>query len=365
MRRRAPSGVPRRVSDRGPNKSDPYQGLKPPGIHQDGSHQPGASAALALDTMAGVSVWRIAVVGSGAVGGYYGARLARTGHEVHLLARGAHLEALLLHGLTVRSPLGDFTVQPRATSRTETIGPVDLVLFAVKTYDNADAIPLLLPLMGERTLVLSLQNGVSSVDALGAAVGTAAVLAGPTYIATALSAPGVIVQTGTHRRIVFGEVFAPSPTPSARVRDLAEILSTADIQAEPVGDARVPLWEKFIYLAPFAAVTGVARSPAGVVWSRPELREMFLAAVRETEAVARAEGIGVAPDVVDRVRAYMDALPPTTRSSLLIDLQAGRRIELDALAGDVVRRADALGVTVPVMRTLHAALTPWVGGTPA
>lgn len=315
--------------------------------------------------MADVSAWRIAVVGSGAVGGYYGARLAHAGHEVHLLARGAHLAALLQHGLSVRSPLGDLLVQPRVTSTTKAIGPVDLVLFAVKTYDNDAAIPLLSPLMGERTVVLSLQNGVSSVNTLAAAVGLGAVLAGPTYIATALSEPGVIVQTGTHRRIVFGEVFAPSSGPSARVRDLAEVLSAADIQAEPVGDARVPLWEKFIYLAPFAAATGVARSSAGVVWTTPELRQVFLAAVRETEAVARAEGIDVAPDVVERVVAYMDALPPATRSSLLIDLQAGKRIELDALAGDVVRRAETLGVPAPVMRTLHAALMPWSGGTPA
>ena len=144
---------------------------------------------------------------------------------------------------------------------------------------------------------------------------------------------------------------------------LAEQFRRADIQAEPVADARVPLWEKFIYLAPFAAVTGAARQPAGVVWSTPALRATLEAAFAETEAVARAEGIAVAADVLDRVRGYMDALPAGTRSSLLIDLQAGKRIELDALAGDVVRRGAALGVPTPVMATLASTLTPYVGGS--
>ncbi len=129
-----------------------------------------------------------------------------------------------------------------------------------------------------------------------------------------------------------------------------------------MADARVPLWEKFIYLAPFAAVTGAARQPAGVVWSTAALRSTFEAAVTETEAIARAEGIAVSPDVRDRIHAYMDALPPGTRSSLLIDLQAGKRIELDALAGDVVRRGAALGVATPVMATLAATLAPYRGG---
>jgi 2-dehydropantoate 2-reductase len=260
-----------------------------------------------------------------------------------------------------------------------------VVLYAVKTYDNDTALPLLVPLVGQDTLVLTLQNGVSSAADVGAVVGAGRVLAGPTYIATALRAPGLIVQTGTHRRIVFGEMpagrsptttgpdlhagadapaeaAAPLAEPSARVLALADLFRQADIQAEPVADARVPLWEKFIYLAPFAAVTGAARQPAGVVWSTPALRSTFEAAVTETEAVARAEGIAVSPEVRDRIHAYMDALPPGTRSSLLIDLQAGKRIELDALAGDVVRRGAALGVATPVMATLAATLAPYRGG---
>ena len=308
----------------------------------------------------------MAVVGAGAVGGYYAARLAQAGFDVALVARGAHLEAIRSRGLWIWSPLGDLVVHPRATDDPSTIGPVDLVFYAVKTYDDATALPLLTPLVGPETTVLTLQNGVSSFDTVGAIVGRERVLAGPTYIATALRAPGLIEQTGTHRRIVFGEVpGAGDPGPEAcspRVEALAAWLRQADIQAEPVADARVPLWEKFIYLAPFAAVTGASRQPAGVVWSTPDLRAAFQAACAETEAVARAEGVPVAADIAERVHGYMDALPATTRSSMLVDLQAGKRIELDALAGDVVSRGRRLGVAVPVMSTLAAVLTPCRGG---
>jgi len=305
---------------------------------------------------------RCAVVGAGAVGGYYGAKLAAAGCDVSLVARGAHLQAIEQRGLWVWSPLGDLVVRTRATANPGDIGPVDLVLYAVKTYHNVEALPLLRPLLGPDTIVLTLQNGVSSPDDVARVVGAERVLAGPTYIATALRAPGLIEQTGTHRRIVFGEVWNAGAEPSSRVRALADLFTAADIQAEPVADARVPLWEKFTYLAPFAAVTGAARQPAGVVWSTPALRATIDAAFAETESVARAEGIAVPADVRDRIRTYMDALPPGTRSSLLIDLQAGRPIELDALAADVVRRAGRLGVPTPVMATLAAVLTPYVKG---
>ncbi len=150
---------------------------------------------------------RVAVIGSGAVGGYYGALLSRAGHDVTFVARGAHLDAIRASGLRVRGPHGEWTVQARAEQDTATIGVVDLALFAVKTYDNASALPLLPPLIGKSTDVLTLQNGVDSPDDVAAVVGQEAVIGGATYIATALAAPGVIEQTGAYRRIVFGEVF--------------------------------------------------------------------------------------------------------------------------------------------------------------
>jgi 2-dehydropantoate 2-reductase len=308
---------------------------------------------------------RFAVVGSGAVGGYYGARLARAGHDVSFIERGAHLKAIRERGLSIRSPLGDFTVRAPAEDDTRRVGPVDVVLFAVKTYDNDSALPMLPPLVGDSTIVLTLQNGVDSVDQVRAVVGERRVLAGPTYIATALTGPGVIVQTGTHRRIVFGEVFGELTAVSERVLRLCSVLSAADIQAEAVPDGRVPLWEKFIYLAPFAAFSGAARQPVGGLWSQPGFRDVFVQALGEVERIARAEGVPVSPTVKEEIIKYVESVPQTMRSSLLIDLQEGKRIEVEALLGSVVRRGRAVGVETPMMLALYSVLKPYEHGSVA
>jgi 2-dehydropantoate 2-reductase len=298
----------------------------------------------------------IAVVGAGAVGGYYGARLARSGERVTLIARAAHLRAIRERGLLVWSPLGDHVVRVEADSEPERVGPVDLVVVAVKTYSNAQILPRLASLCGPDTAVLTLQNGVGSADDVAAAVGAARVLAGTTYVATALVAPGVVEQTGTHRRVILGEAFGDRSAVSPRVERIAEMLRHADIEAEAVADGRVPVWEKLVYLATFAAFTGVSRRPAGAIWSDEVGREAFLGVAAEVAAVARAEGVPIAGDILARVAAYLDVLPPDTRSSLLIDLQQGKPTEIEALQGEVVRRGRALGVPTPGMHALYAAL---------
>lgn len=305
---------------------------------------------------------KIAVIGAGAVGGYYGALLSKAGADVSFVARGAHRDAIRTQGLRIIGVQGDFIVHLPAEDDPAKIGPVDVVILTVKTYDNASALPLIAPLLGPSTCVLTLQNGVDSADDVAAVVGRERVIAGPTYIATAIEAPGVIRQTGSHRRIVFGEVFDPPSQVSARVQALADLMLTADIHAEPVADARVPLWEKFIYLAPFAAFTGAARLPIGHIWADDIARATFMAAVAEVEAVARASGVNVAADVRDRIATYTGGIPASTRSSLLIDLQAGKRIEVESLPGSVVRRGEAVGVATPIMRGLYAVLRPWSGG---
>ena len=303
---------------------------------------------------------KFAILGSGAVGGYYGAKLARAGHDVTFIARGAHLAAIREHGLQIRSPmLGDFVVHAAAEEDTVRVGPVDVVVVAVKAYDNETALPRLRPMMREGTTVLTLQNGVDSAREVAAQVGEAAVIGGPTYIATALSAPGLIEQTGTHRRIVFGEVFGTLPRMTDRVRRIQEALAGADIQAEAVEDGRVPIWEKFIFLVPLAGFTGATRLPIGPVWADPVIRARFLDAAREVEQVARAEAVPVAQDIVARIGPYVEGIPGTMRSSLLIDLSQGKRIEVEALQGAVVRRAAQAGVPVPIMSTLYAVLKPW------
>jgi len=308
---------------------------------------------------------RFAILGSGAVGGYYGAKLARAGHDVTLIARGAHLAAIRQHGLQIKSrDLGDFTVHAGAEEDTAKVGPVDVVIVAVKAYDNPTALPMIAPLLGAATSVLTIQNGVDSAAEVAAVVGEEPVLGGTTYIATALGGPGVIEQTGTHRRIVFGEVFGELPKVSARVTQIQEALAGADIQAETAGDGRIPIWEKFIFLVALAGFTGAARQPIGPVWADPHIRALFLDGCREVERVARAEGVEVAADRIAQIERYVAGIPGTMRSSLLIDLGQGKRIEVEALLGSVIRRAARVGVPVPIMSTLYAVLKPYAGGAP-
>ncbi|HQZ38398.1 MAG TPA: 2-dehydropantoate 2-reductase [Vicinamibacterales bacterium] len=307
---------------------------------------------------------RFAILGSGAVGGYFGARLARAGHDVTFIARGAHRDAIRERGLEIRSAkLGDFLVRAPAESDTTVVGPVDVVIVAVKAYDNDTAFPLIPPLIGKATVVLTLQNGVDNVAQLAALVGQNRVLGGATYVATALQAPGLIEQTGVHRSIIFGEVFGtPGLTP--RVQALADAMAPADIQVTAVPDARTPLWDKFVYLVPFSGFTGAARLPIGYIWRFPQIRDMFHAAAREVAAIAGAEGVALSPDRFERLDEYMTNIPASTRSSLLVDLEQGKRIEVEALQGAAIRRAAAHGVPVPIVSTLYSALKPWEAGNP-
>jgi 2-dehydropantoate 2-reductase len=205
---------------------------------------------------------------------------------------------------------------------------------------------------------------VDSSNELAERFGEGSVLGGVTYIATALAEPGIIEQTGTYRRIVFGEIFGVLPRMSERVQAIQAALSGADIQAEAVDDGRVPIWEKFIFLASLAGFTGAARLPIGPLWADPFVREKFLDGCREIERLARAEGVPVAHDIVERITSYVEGIPGTMRSSLLIDLSQGKRIEVEQLQGAVVRRAQKIGLPVPIMSTLYSVLKPWAHGEP-
>jgi 2-dehydropantoate 2-reductase len=188
------------------------------------------------------------------------------------------------------------------------------------------------------------------------------VIGGTTYVAAALVEPGVVEHTGAHRRIILGEVSGEMTRVSERVRRIDDVFRASDIVSEPVADGRVPIWEKFCYLAPFAAFTGAARLPIGPLWSDEASRRVLLSAFREVEAVARAERVPVAEEVIDRIVTYVDSIPPTTRSSMLIDLQQGKPIEIEALAGTVVRRGAACRVPTPIMSALYAVLKPHARG---
>jgi 2-dehydropantoate 2-reductase len=311
---------------------------------------------------------RFAIVGSGAVGGYFGAKLVRAGHDVTFLARGAHLKALQERGLEIQSPQGDFRVPVRAEEDAARVGPVDVVLLAVKTYDNATAFPMVKTLLasgpaadGGPPVVLPLQNGVDSPGQLAALVGEASVLGGYAYISTAVARPGVIVQTGEHQRIGLGEFFGDTSRMSPRVEAIRDALAGAGINVQAVADARVPLWEKFIFLVPLAGFTGAARQPVGPLWADPHIRALYRQAIAEVRQVALAEGVAITVQVAD-IERLVDGLPGVTRASLLVDLEQGKPIEVEALQGSVARRGRAVGVPTPVMDTLYAVLKPHVHG---
>ena len=303
---------------------------------------------------------RIAVMGTGGVGGYFGARLAQGGHEVAFIARGRHLAALSGRGLTIRSALGDMHLpKPVVTDDPAALSPADIVLFAVKLWDTEDAAEAIRPLLADGGVVAPFQNGVASIERIGAIVGASRVIGGVAQIAATIAEPGVIAHTGTMARLRFGAVL-PDQRPAAEA--LLAACRGAGIDAELVADIRRALWEKFVFLAAFSGLTSVARQPIGVLRADVELRATLEAAMREAWAVGRAQGVALADDFVAQQMRFTDGLPPEMRSSMLNDLLAGNRLEAPWLAGAVARMAAAAGIAAPVNATLYAALKPYCAG---
>jgi 2-dehydropantoate 2-reductase len=299
---------------------------------------------------------RIAVVGVGGVGGYFGGRLAAAGEDVQLVARGAHLDAIRRHGLRVNSVAGDFEINVPATDDTADIGPVDHVLFCVKSYDTESAAPALKPLLHDDTAVVSLQNGIDNEDVLGRVIGKEHVVGGVAFIFSTIAEPGVIAQTGGPRRIVFGEL---DGSMSARVEALEKACRDAGIDGEASSEIRRLLWDKMALICAHAGVTATVRLPIGDIREVPETMEMFLRIAEEVRAVAAAEGVELGDDATSRYEAFVRSLEPDVYSSLHEDLVNGHRMELEALHGSVVRRAREHGVAVPVSETVYALLRPW------
>ncbi len=302
---------------------------------------------------------RIAIVGSGGVGGYFGGRLAATGVDVTFLARGAHLEAMRANGLRIDSPKGNVHL-PRVnvTSDTRDIGPVDVVFFAVKLYDTDDAIATLPPLLGPDTIVLPFQNGVESVERLTKAVGAAHAGGGVSYVSAVISEPGVIRHTAMDH-LLFGEI---DGSRSPRLERLLEACKPAGFQSTLSDRITVEIWTKFVRLSVFSAMTAVTRCPIGVIVNDPDLLEMLKAAVRESTAVAHAKGIEVSNTMDEDVARAYKALPPQAKASMLEDLERGRRIELPWLSGAVVRIGRELGVPAPTHSFITTVLKPFVDG---
>lgn len=301
---------------------------------------------------------RIAVVGAGAVGGYFGARLAAAGSDVTFVARGAHGRAMRTRGLRLLSPLGDLHLAPvRVLAPGEPADrPADLVLVAVKMYDLAAAGPAIRALVGPASLVLPVENGVEAAEILAPAVRPARLAAAVAYIGGHLEAPGVIRHVGTMARLVAGPL---EDRPEPLLDAFASACRTAGIDFQPSRAVLVELWRKFVFLAPFAAVTTLAEAPAGAIRDDPTLWARLEALVEEAAAVGRARGVPLPADTVADRLALIRGLPAGMRSSMLTDRLAGRPLELDWLLGAAVRLGEAAGVPVPVSRaTLEALRAP-------
>ena len=298
---------------------------------------------------------KVAVYGAGALGGYFGARLAAGGADVTLIARGAQLEALRVEGLRVRSQLGDLELRPAAAADPSEVGPVDLVLFCVKSYDTAEAAGRLGPLLRPETSVLSLQNGIDNEDRIEAVIGPGHVMGGAAFVFVALAAPGVIEQTGTANRLVFGEL---DGHPSDRARRILDVFVAGGVDAEMTADIRAQLWSKFSFICAVAGMTAAVRLPIGPIRDDPAAWRMFRSILEEVTALARAEEVDLAADLVDRQLALAAGLASDSYSSLYHDLVHGRRMELEALHGIVTTRARAIGLTVPSCEAIYAILRP-------
>jgi 2-dehydropantoate 2-reductase len=299
---------------------------------------------------------KIGIVGAGGVGGYFGGRLALAGTEVGLVARGEHLAAIRERGLQVRRDEGDFTVRVAASDDPADIGPCDAVLFCVKSYDTDAAAALLEPLLKPDTGVLSLQNGVDNEEKIAARIGPGRVLGGVSFILAHIAEPGVVEQTGAVLRTVLGEL---DGSRSERAERLLAEFQGAGIDSDLADDIQAVLWDKYAYLCALAGLTAATRLPIGQLLSVPETRELFRRMIGEAAEVARAEGVELAPDIVDQKTAFSEQLEPGSFSSLHHDLVTGHRLELDALHGELTRRAARHGVSVPVTRVIYALLRPW------
>lgn len=300
---------------------------------------------------------RIAMMGSGGVGGYFGGRLAANGCDVTFIARGRHLDAIRSRGLRIDSrDKGDALIHPaKATDDPAEIGPVDYVIMGVKLWDTAEAGRAILPMVGPGTTVLSLQNGVEGDDILAGIVGADRLIGGMAQIASSIGDPGVIEHIGTMQRIVIGE---PAGGSSARVAALHEALSAAGITAEISDDIGRTLWEKFVFLVGLSGTTSLMRTTIGPIRDDPDRREMLATIMRETVAVGRARGIALPEDYAEDRLAFVDGLPEDMTSSMHHDLERGNPLEVAWLSGAVARFGRELGIPTSVNQAVFAALKP-------
>jgi 2-dehydropantoate 2-reductase len=299
---------------------------------------------------------KILIMGTGGVGGYYGGLLAQQGNEVTFIARGTHLYAIRHEGLQVKSIHGDFTVFPaNATEDPAKVDPVDLILFCVKTYSTDEAAQAVRPVVTPQTVILSLQNGVDAAERIGKVRGMEHVIGGATWLSSAVEAPGVIRQISQFRRIVLGELAGGR---SDRIQSIFEVLHSTGVTVEISDDIQKILWTKFVFISAASAFGSLTRLPMGEYRSIPETRRLLSGIMQEVEALARAQDIPLHPDVVQHSLEFMDSAAPHIKPSMQLDVESGRRTELESMVGVIGRKGRELGVPTPVADFVYSSLLP-------
>jgi len=294
---------------------------------------------------------------AGAVGGYFGARMAAAGHDVIFIARGAHRDAIARDGLRIESTLGDLHLKDaQVTDDPRKVGPVDLVLFAVKLWDTEAAAEQARPLVGPNTRVITLQNGVDSVERIAPILGDDAVIGGSTYIVTKIAAPGVIRHDGTAARIVCGRL---DGRPDETLERYAKTLQIPGVDFGTTPTMKTDLWKKFVLLSGTSGITASTRCTLGAVLADPDTKSLFRKLMAEAVVVGRASGVDLPADFADVQLRFAESFPPDMRASMANDLDRGNRLELDWLAGKVVALGNQYGVPVPASEVVYAILKPY------
>jgi 2-dehydropantoate 2-reductase len=302
-------------------------------------------------------------MGAGAVGGYFGALLAQSGHDVAFIARGEHSAAMRANGIRLESPRGDLVVRNiDVVDDPGRLAPCDVTLFCVKTYDMESAARAIMPLVAKGGVVISLQNGVDGQGRIGAVVGEQSVMGGLAMVSGVIASPGVIRYKSEMSSLQFGE---SDGSMSHRATAFADACNAAGFKAEVMPDVRKAQWSKFVGLCSNAALTSLMRVPVGHIYHREEGIALGLAAFREVEAVGRAEGVDLPADIADRALKLHQGFPKSMYASMYHDLARGRRLELDSFSGVIVRLGKKHGIPTPVHGMAYACLLPFLDGAPA
>jgi 2-dehydropantoate 2-reductase len=300
---------------------------------------------------------RVAVMAAGAVGGYFGGRLAAAGHDVAFIARGAHRDAIRRDGLKIESTLGDLHLKDvNVTDDPKQVGPVDVVLFAVKLWDTETAGEQTRPLVGSNTRVITLQNGVDSVERLVPILGDDAMIGGTTYVVVTIARPGVIRHTGTIARIRCGRL---DRRPDALLTGCVEQTKAANIDITLTDHILLDIWKKFVLLSGTSGITASTRQPIGVIRDDEDMRAFLYKLMQETIDVGRAAGVEFSPDFQAELDLSVAAFHPMMKASMANDLDAGNRLELDWLAGRIVALGRKYGIPTAAQEAVYAILKPY------